>query len=286
MGESLQDDTVKVHEISIGFLTALVTEELVPCEDVLTDRGWREQVPPNRKLKRASIREWRKVIGGVEVTAYSAAISAMGQTRSALETLTFLSRCNPDIVVLCGIAGSLEGIPKASEKKPPDIEKRDVVIATALHWRMQNKISDGEPCDEYRASNFPSEYCDADTVTDIGRFVNQNYRDPHINGFKVVPGEIFTWDYVINSDRKVTSIKNEFPGSLCVEMEGGAFTAAVKRHSKVQKQDVEHFVVRGISDYARKKDSVPADRTAASRNAASVAVHLGEQMAQRLLDRL
>lgn len=286
MSESSEDDTVKVREISIGFLAALVLEELVYCEEALKDWGWVEQLPPNRGLDRASIREWRKTIDRIEVTAYSAAISAMGQTRSALETAAFLSRCNPDIVVLCGIAGSLEDVPSPKRKTESSIRKRDVVIATALHWRMQNKISDGDPCDEYRVSNFPLDYCDADTAVFIGRFINENYHDTEFNGFKVVPGDIFTWDYVINVDRKVTAIKKDFPSALCVEMEGGAFSAAVKRHSKVKEQDIEHVVVRGISDYARKKDSVPEDRIAAIRNAAKVAVHLSEQMTQRRLDGL
>ena len=62
--------------------------------------------------------------------------------------------------------------------------------------------------------------------------------------------------------------------------------ASVERYNTIHQADVLPFIVRGISDYARKKDSVPADRMAAIRNASEVAIDLGEHMMARFIRHL
>lgn len=261
-------------EFSIGFLTALVGDELIACEKVISESGW---VPQETILhgKMANIRKWRKEVDGRMITAYSTSIGKMGQTHSAIETMAFLARCNPDIVILCGIAGSLVDW----------IHKRDVVVSVDTHWQMQNGISGDGQCDEYRKIVHPLTPIDHDESIFIQRFVAEDFplvdrvdsNDSTV--YNVRAGSIFTWDYVINSERVVKRVLSDHSPSVCVEMEAGGFLGALRRHSDIYNlKYLRGYVVRGISDRAASKDFDTKARRDAVCNAASVAISLGQKL--------
>lgn len=263
-------------EFSIGFLTALVSEELIPCEAVLASRGWNPEHLP--ELRAAGIGRWAKMIEGRRILAHSMAIGRMGQAASAVETMIFLERCQrPTIVFLTGIAGSLW------DNK---VFKADVVVSRNTRWRTQNKIFGEDGCDRYRP--FDNILAQPGTTADLSRVIQRHLVEefPHrergpddIDAWNAHYGEIYTWDYVINSSRTTAKINDAFPEALCVEMEAGGFLAAMERLRAVGgRRPMLGHVVRGISDYAARKDKDKSVRTAASRNAALVAVSLAEMM--------
>jgi nucleoside phosphorylase len=236
----------------------------------------------------AGISQWKKTVHGQEVTAFSTAISKMGQAFSAVETSTFLARTGCSFVVLSGIAGSL---------KRDEIKKRDVVIGQKIFWKGQNKVIAGadcaaaggampkaarECCDVYRASDYRT----FDYETDLDRklqihyarlYPNQRENNFDKEGFGVHVSDILTWDYVLSHKRLVSDFNRSIPSAGCVEMEAGGFRESLSRYSKVRNdRSMYGFVVRGISDYADEKDSDAATRTAASGNAAIVGIDLAE----------
>jgi nucleoside phosphorylase len=263
-------------EFSIGFLTALVSSELIGVETVLKREGW-DPVPVAPRLSDGGISKWEKTVGSVHVAAYTQAIGRMGQTDSGLETVAFLDRCKPSLVFLTGIAGSL------SDDK---VHKEDVVVSNSIRYRTQNKLYGETGCDQYRP--FDHALPNASVSTDLSRRVEYMLLEkfpakgtPAAKGrtFNVHFGEVFTWDYVINSARIVKKLNTDFPSSLCVEMEAGGFLAGIERVRTLRgKRPMEGHVVRGISDYASKKDKDTGTRQRASENAATVAVKLAEWM--------
>jgi nucleoside phosphorylase len=232
---------------SVGFITALVSHELVSCEATLVAKGWVER-PTDAALEEGGIRKWSKSILGSEVFAHSAAIGRMGQVASSLATFAFLSRCSPTDVYLTGIAGSL------NEEK---VHKGDVVVATNTHWRTQNRIFGEDDCDQYRSCHNPLHGHDSDLSLRIQRFINTRYpsktRPKDYQGvWNVTAGEIFTWDYVIDSRRTTHKINADYPAALCVEMEAGGFLSAIELYPKLRGyRELRGFVVRGISDYTK-----------------------------------
>ncbi|MGO7924503.1 5'-methylthioadenosine/S-adenosylhomocysteine nucleosidase [Rhizobium ruizarguesonis] len=272
-------------EFSIGFLTALVSDELIHCEAILAAHGWEAADLP--ELSMVGIKRWVKSIDGRVIAAYSMAIGTMGQTASALETMAFLGRCRrPSIVFLTGIAGSL---------REDKVYKGDVVVARSTRWRTQNKIFGDDGCDQYRP--FDNILRESGASSDISRLMQRHlaekypHRDRNAEWQEVWNahyGEIYTWDYVINSQRVVRKINADFPESLCVEMEAGGFLGALDRARTMTGDRPMHgYVVRGISDYAARKDKEKNVRASASKNAAEVAVGLAELMCrQGMLARL
>lgn len=262
----------RVH-LSVGFVTALVSKELIACEAILESKGWTKVTPVDPALDEAGITSWHKEIEGRRFGAHTMAIGRMGQAASAIETMTFLQRCAPNYIFLTGIAGSLN-----AEKA----KKRDVVVSLDTRWRTQNRIFGENGCDEYRKFHNPVTPYTADFSRRLQRFIEDRYsRDrpdgPEARPFDVHAADIFSWDYVIDSSRVVRRINDEFPQALCVEMEGGGFLAAVERYSDLAgKRPMRSFIVRGISDYAARKDKDATVRQDASHNAASVAVDIAE----------
>src|ERR1700753_745581 len=100
---------VSARSFSIGFLTALVDEELVPFERVMHGEGWQPYDDPDAQAlsDAGGISSWMKVIEGRRIIARTMAIARMGQISSAMETIAFLTRAKPNLVFLSGIAGSL-----------------------------------------------------------------------------------------------------------------------------------------------------------------------------------
>lgn len=261
---------------SIGFLTALVSDELIPCEAVLQQTGWTPDDLP--ELTAAGISRWNKIIDGRLIVAHSMAIGRMGQAASAVETMAFLSRCaHPNALFLTGIAGSLWA---------DKIFKRDVVVARHTRWRTQNKVFGEDGCDVYRPfDNILSRSgVSADVSRVIQRHIAEQYphrdrSDQERSTWNVHYGEIYTWDYVINSQRVVQKLNADFPESLCVEMEAGGFLSALDRvRTMTGGRPMHGYIVRGISDYAARKDKEKSVRAAASENAANVAVGMAEMM--------
>lgn len=264
---------------SIGFLTALVSDELVHCEDVLKSSGWNE-IPARQGHIDAGISAWEKSINGNVVTAFSMAIDNMGQAASAIETYAFLSRCNPTELFMVGIAGSLQ---------KEWVFRRDVVVGKSIHWQTQNGVSGDGPCDDYRPCPHILPAYDPDLVKTFSgklarEYINQARHSEADGQIHTHYGPIFTWDYVVNSERVVQRILGDIPGALCVEMEGGGFLAAIARYAKIRgNKEILGFVVRGISDYASAKTWDVTVRRDASRNAMKVAIDLAEWRAARYL---
>jgi len=277
-------------QLSVGFITALVSDELKGCEETLLERGW-VQLQAERKLQEGNIKKWSKHIRDTPVIAYSMAVANMGQVASALETFMFMTRCNPNELYLTGIAGSLD---------KENIHKADVIIGTSINWRTQDKVFGEEACDKYRVRVHSLKGYDPDVSRDIQVFVSNNYvqkdrKESDLDNWNVVAGEIFTWEYVVNSERVTAKINTDFPKAKCVEMEAGGFLSAIdrfavltrERHAGLEALSVpKGFVIRGISDYAAKKDKVANVRKLASKNAAKVAIDFAEYRVQNNLARI
>lgn len=271
-GEIILGEKFRVN--AVGFLTALVKTEMMPLTRALAQQGWLPN-PVTPLLSEASITGWRKTIGGLTRYAFAMSFNTMGQTLAAVEVMSFLTRCQPSLVYLCGIAGSL------NEKS---LKIGDVVVGTAVHWQQQDKVMevDGELCDVYRPKKFIlRNNLDEDKSRAIETFVAETYGSNPLPGTmsSVQTGEIFTWDYVLSSKRRTKAILETYGKAVCVEMEAGGYMKAVERHVKVNaRRSIESIVVRGISDYAGAKVKVPESRQMASANAALVTLELAEWM--------
>ena len=263
-------------EISIGFLTALVSSELVACEEVLEGKGWLRDVPQPKRLDDTGIVRWTKKIGNFKVSAYSSAINDMGQADSALETICFLQRCRPKLIFLTGIAGSLY---------QSKVLKRDVVISAGVNYRTQNRVAGEDGCDEYRNKNHQLNGYDPDKSLKLEKmathlFTTTGKSELGLDGVSIHSGDVFTWDYVVDSARTVAKLNKDYPKALCVEMEAGGFLKVVDRNARLKGNRAAPFVVRGISDYAGAKDKEVNVRADASRNAAIVALTLAEHIVE------
>ncbi|MCB2062389.1 MAG: hypothetical protein KDE25_02840 [Novosphingobium sp.] len=259
--------------LSVGFLTALVSDELTSTESVLQTRGW-EKARFSNELDRAGIASWKKAIDGREIFAFSSAVNEMGQAQSAIETMSFLMRTRCQINFLVGIAGSL---------KRKQVHREDVIIGKEVYWWAQNRLTSGDPCDIYRKKEHRLPTYNRDLLRRMERYCNDNYRniprDEAENSVKHVSmGGIYSWDYVLSNEARVQQINHEHPQADCVEMEAGGFLSAIGRYVDVEKRPAKGFVIRGISDYADKKSKEKKVRVGASRRAAEVAVDLAEWM--------
>lgn len=267
MTESNVVQLKKKSKISFGILTALVKDELVSCESLLQGYGWIEIKDIHDDLRRANVRQWKKAINGTDYHLSTMAFGEMGQSFSSVETLCFLQRCDPLIVFLTGIAGSL---------KRDKVFLRDVVVSLDVHWRGQNRISGAGDCDEYRVRNYTLPTYTPDLRRSIQGFAESVSGDVDrsvYGDFNINASSIFSWDYVIDSARVVDRINKDFPNAACVEMEGGGFQYAIDAYRRLYARTyLKGFIVRGISDYADGKVKVTNDRVAASRNASLVTV--------------
>ena len=267
------------EEFSIGFLTALVTDELVACEKILSEMKWKPQ-PVSIVLKDAGISKWAKQIDGRKIIAHAMAIGRMGQAASAIETFAFLERTKPTFTFLTGIAGSL---------KSDKIFKCDVVVSNHTRWRTQNRVFGEDGCNQYRP--YDNLNYDPFVPADMSRRIQKKLVEDFptkkrgagdFDRWNAHLGEVYTWDYVLSSKRIVDEINADFPMALCVEMEAGGFLGAISRAKGLRgDRPMQGYVVRGISDYAEGKDKVEKVRTDASRNAALVAVSLAEWMVEK-----
>jgi nucleoside phosphorylase len=254
---------------SVGLLTALVTPELEGAMEVFASQAW-TQVDNSPRMKNAEIRTYHQ--NGL--TVHTSTIGEAGQAQAALETMVFLDRCRivPNIVFLCGIAGSLYRA---------KYQKTDVVVGSVIYWRCQDKISDSLPCPEYRNKSFAIPNYDRDIRKNLELRLKRLFPsgDDAKRGYKVNFGEIYSGNYVVSSKAAVAKINTECPDACCVEMEGGGFISAVSRFSSsTGATPMLGIVVRGISDYAEGKDVVDdtTSRAAASRNATNVAIALAK----------
>lgn len=270
MANQGHEDGAKDAEFSVGFLTALVRGELIRTEKVLKDAGW-SPASTNPRLNEAGIKRWSKSIDGRRIPAYSMAIGKMGQTAAAIETFVFLTRCKPSLVFLTGIAGSL---------KKDEVRKKDVVVSLNTRYRTQNKVFGTGPADEYRPIDHPLRAVDADMSRKIQEFVGHQYPTGH-DDWNVHTGELYTWDYVVDSARVVSRLNSSHPQALGVEMEGGGFLSSAERMEALWQRSLRAYVVKGISDYAEAKDSDDPTRSTAAANAAAVAVKLAEWMVSK-----
>lgn len=258
---------------SIGFLTALVSDELRSAHHVLNARGWTPVplVEQDNEIVRAGIAQWRKSIDGQEFDAYTMPMNDMGQARSAIETMAFVTLTKTTLNFLVGIAGSLDS---------KDVHREDVIIGTNVLWRHKNKVSDGDPCPKYRTvpARVPSYTVNLTRRLALfaERYANAERGNAECDIKHVGVGEIFTWDQVVNGESVVSDIKGWYPNAKCVEMEAGGFLCAIERYAQVTKWPSIGLVVRGISDYAEAKLDERNVRSKASANAANVAVDVAE----------
>lgn len=290
-------------QMPIGILTA-ISEEFVIFDRVLKSQGWEFIYGQNRERK--SIELWQKNIDGNLCSIEVGFIDGMGQTIAAIKTAEFIRMVVPDIVILCGIAGSL---------KKDKCATGDVVVVNNVFWRLYNKISDGENGSlELRRSPKPVPPFNADRMKRLSNFIRRssprelsNESDSENDGINLASSvvepllsndhsvhfePIFTSDFVISSRVEVADINKSFPEAFCAEMEAAGFLLAVQsiEHNLEQgRNDIPAFIVRGISDYADSKDQYVEseeenasialkNRKIASENAALVTVKLAESM--------
>lgn len=275
---------------SVGLLTALVNPEWQGLSKELLDQGWslRPESDVPAKFNKASIEVWEKEVAGAELRIFVGTINDMGQAAASLETMAFLDKCFPQAAILCGIAGSL---------KPNEVRKGDVVVGKQVHWRTQNKVEDCDSCNncaecekcqakfKYRMKTHIVPQLSASARKKLSKSVANLQQVLDLGGANLHEGEIFTWDYVLSSERRATQVlSSDMAKALCVEMEAGGFLSAVQRFKDIryaagdESPILPGLIVRGISDYATLKDKSPKDRMTASRNAARVAIALAQDV--------
>lgn len=269
-----REDETSASGFSVGFLTALASSELIQCEDELRRSGWVETAT-KVSLRDAGIKSWQREIDGTLISAFSMAINGMGNATSTLETFNFLYRTKPTLVFLCGIAGSLH------ESK---VFKGDVVVGSSVRWRTRNRITETKDGFIYRPKEMPlsNSTLDADFARVlhnklIDEYPSKQRTEQQFENWNVHFEEIYTWDYVLDSETITREINQSFPNSFCVEMEAGGFLAAVDKYQKlITGKPIVPLIIRGISDYTSKKDKQTNIRKETSRNAARVAISLAE----------
>jgi nucleoside phosphorylase len=266
-----------------GLLSALPAPELISFDAPLENRGWRLDDKTPDSVLRAGIRIWYKVIDNSRIEICTGSLGKAGQANAAVETTVFVDRMIPDVVALCGIAGSFD-----CQKLP----KRDVVIAKSITWHGRNKAedsippltyADGTPCFKYRTHNHRAPPIFTQEIgIEIERLLasyGSSYSAPQL-GFQVRYEDIFSWDFVVSGETVVKQILKDSPDSVCVEMEAGGFVSALGRLSILRNRRIQPLVIRGISDDANNKDNNKIDRAIASANAAQIAIRLIEDWFQ------
>ena len=259
------------REINIGIISAIVKPELISFDKEFESAGWKK-IPKNEHseaLISTNITQFSKSIADLSVIISTGTLGGMGQARSAIETYAFLERVKPQVVILCGIAGSLS---------KTEYSLGDVVVGDTIYWGSRDKIEDGDPCRRLRSKPIQSPQLSPDIVSRLSYRVNYLFKDNH--AFPAVHcGNIYSWDFVANGESVVREILSEVPKACCVEMEAGGFMGACKRFSDIHgERSTAPFVVRGISDYAEAKVSNDGIRLKAASNAARVAIKLAEDM--------
>ena len=256
-------------DFTVGLVTALVDPELTIALKTLASLGWKES-QSDAPEQAAGVRTFKQG----RLTLFVSAIGEAGQAASGIETLIFMERClpSPRVVFLCGIGGSL---------RPDKVAKKDVVVASAIHWKTHDKIEGLAPTYAYRAKVFPTPPLDVDFRNGLQERIVQLFpaHEDGERGFRVRFGEVFTGNYVVSSEGYVSEILSRYPEAQCCEMEAGGFVSALSRHSKAKRgKSIVAIVVRGISDNACNKDNDPDARAAACRNAATVVAGLATDM--------
>ncbi len=272
-------------DIDVLLVTALFKPEYTALQNQLEKADPKYNIKAIKQTKADIANRITRWTMTPSVAAYSYTIgtvhlSKMGQADSALETY-FLGRTHtPKLIILCGIAGTLD---------PKQLGLGDVIIATAVDWRNADKILHDRTCptpqdyrieirprfrQEYKggaincALNVAEKKCDQLPSNTPGSTAHdlrlQHFAKAKEN--KIVVGPVLTSSFVLN--HKMTRDDLAKQKLLAIEMEaaGAELARQMLNENYGDKGAVELIVIRGICDECHdKKDT--AWRPIASENA-------------------
>lgn len=217
----------------IAIISAM-SSELVPIERQLTNI--REESIVSHNVVTGLLHETPLVMTGM---------AGIGKVRAAIALTILIERFRPQLVIFCGVAGSLN----------PTLKPGDVVVSTAIGYHDFGVLGPGARVDVWRSWNpatgdhNPLMMEPPPTVLGLARQVASDMplTTVAMPTGEYVPsvmlGKILTGDLVIVAPSKVHELREEF-GADAIEMEG-AVTAEV-----CLQRDLPWLVVRGISDTA------------------------------------
>ena len=246
---------------------------------------------------------------GHEIRFASGFTNNMANVHSAVAVGTLAREYSPSVIIVCGIAGSMQ---------PADIALGDVVISTDNVWRRVDKISaDVKESDKPRTTD-GSAYClrwkdefganlhnrwtkeiaqirpqIENTLPSNNGIMRQRIEDLRCHNFlggfrrnKVKQGRVLSTDFVLSQPSLRDDFLRQLSMPLAVEMEFAGAELAVRRHCELMETRgsvgirPQALTVRGICDFAQdKSDTDRYWRDVAATNAAhatlSIIKHFG-----------
>ncbi len=202
-----------------------------------------------------------------------ATANAMGMTQMAVLTMRTVQDYQPSLVILIGIAAALD---------PATFNLGDVVLfETTEDWDLgkHTRDEDGKPVFERQQDSIgphgnavarmiqsiPGDTKILGDMRERAMVFRGDDASDHIKELKIQGVRSSCVNYVVDDAEKVKKIRAASGRYVEVlEMEAGGFYKAMKE------LEMPGLVIKGISDYAAKKDS-SSDRKLAAFNAASVA---------------
>lgn len=272
-------------DIDVLIVTALFDPEYLALENQIATIGAKYKITPIKRSnadKANRLTRWKMTptVAAYNYTIGTTHLHKMGQADCALETYYLARIYNPRLIILCGIAGTLD---------PAKVALGDVIIATAVDWRNADKILHTPACataDAYEVevrqrfrSEFRGDAIDlalkvateksAQLPSNLAGTGTNALRTAHFKNAKsnkIVTGPVLTSSFVLNHKGKRDAFAKD--KVLAIEMEAAGAELARQMINKGVEDDsaVDLIVVRGICDECHKKKDT-AWRTIASENA-------------------
>jgi nucleoside phosphorylase/tetratricopeptide (TPR) repeat protein len=259
---SLDDEKWKNHPIDIGIIIAL-KEEFAEFHKHIKD--WCNPVP-DEKMQYYYYFDYPNTNTDKKYRCVATFIGDMGHTKAALRTKELVERCNPNTIVMLGIAGGISN----------DVMVGDVVTATQVDCYLENSKAvekdddigfDFELSGEvYRPSNdiinlvknleyvYGTQFqkCIDSCANEIQNLIPPNIYSELISN-NLIREKVFVCDGHVASGPTVGTakafikwLKKRDRKYLALEMESGGMMTAVYQEIDPKKT----LILRGISDYA------------------------------------
>jgi nucleoside phosphorylase len=185
---------------------------------------------------------WDGECNGLRVALFSS--SDMGRVAGAIQTMRFLAKHRPEMLLVAGIAGGF---------KQEKVNLGDVIVAKSVADLASRKIRENKThaLPEFRPKEFMTDQRLPEFLQS-GSFDRASWEQRIIehgewpNGLRPTLhiGTIASLDEVVGSAKWITKLLGAWPKLLGVEMESGGVCAAAEEYR------IRAAVVRGVSDFA------------------------------------
>lgn len=228
-GGVIMPSSIKQKQPKIGIFVALKMER-----DILVDRWNLKSAFPDPI--------WNGQVGSFEFSIFCP--DKMGRVPAAVLTMSFLSKVNPDMLIVAGIAGGFEA---------QEVQLGDVIVANNVADLATRKVKEDEKgiIPEFRPTVFQTDsrikaFLDS-TAFDENQWqakVTKEEEWPDGRRPTIRYGDIASSDEVVSSDEWSKNFFKYWPKLYGVEMEAGGVCTAADHH------ELKVAVIRGISDLA------------------------------------